>query len=197
MGTMPFHLEKGVLGLRMDYLCRSPAVRAHVVERLQAGQDPFEVAASINVPGVNVINVFADRKADFVAKLDSLKQADPTPDDRYERRSGRSYWDDQQHLMKANNDNTGNRDNFAAYWFQRRAIVANVMREALIRALTSGKHHVDFWWECSLDEGSDPTVHVMETPGAVHVLFVTDHTPVEPSNTDTRLPIDEEPTFVA
>ena len=30
MGAMPFHLEKGALGLRMDYLTRSPAVRAHV-----------------------------------------------------------------------------------------------------------------------------------------------------------------------
>ena len=74
MGAMPFHLEKGVLGLRMDYLSRSPAVRAHVVKRLQAGQDPFEVAASIDIPGVGVINVFTDRKADFVAKLDALKR---------------------------------------------------------------------------------------------------------------------------
>lgn len=197
MGTMPFHLEKGVLGLRMDYLCRSPAVRDHVVARLQAGEDPFEVAASISIPGVPVINVFMDRKADFVTGLDSLKEADPTPDSPYERRSGREYWDDQQHLMRANNDSTGNRDNFSAYWLQRRALVAGVMREKLIQALTSTKHHIDFWWECSLEEGEDPTVYVMETPGAAHVLFVTDHTPVEPSSTDTRLPLDDDPPFAS
>ena len=62
------------------------------------------------------------------------------------------------------------------------------MREVFIRALTSGKHHIDFWWECSLEEGSDPTVFLAETPGAAHVLFVTDHTPVEPPDTGAGAP---------
>ena len=101
------------------------------------------------------------------------------------------------HLLNANNDHSGNRNAFASYWFSRRAIVAGAMRDVLIRALTSGKHHIDFWWECSLEDGSDPTVFLAETPGAAHVLFVTDHTPVEPADTEARAPLDEEPAFPA
>lgn len=197
MGAMPFHLEKGALGLRMDYLTRSPALRAHVVERLRNGQDPFDVAASIDIPGVGIINVFTDRKADFVAKLDRLQDVDPTDHDHYEKRSGREYWDDLQHLLKANNDHTGNRNAFAAYWFARRTIVADAMRKVFISALTSEKHCIDFWWECSLEDGADPTVYLMETPGAAHVLFVTDHSMIEPTDTDARAPLDEEPVFPA
>lgn len=190
MGSMPFHLEKGVLGLRLDYLCRSPAVRAHVLKRLQNGEDPFVVAADINIPGVGNINVLTDRRDDFAAKLETLRQVDPTPADPYERRSGAEYRADQAQLRPANNDSTGNRNAFSGYWVSRQSVVADAMRSALMQALTSGKHCIDFWWECSLDDGADPTVHLMLTPGAAHVLFVTDHSMIEPPNTPARAPLD-------
>ena len=196
MGTMPFHMEKGVLGLRMDYLSRSPAVRDHVVRRLRDDQeDPFVVAASINIPGVGPINVFTDKKAEFVAKLDALLQEDPTPPDPYSRRSGEDYWLDQRELRKANNDGTGNRDKFAEYWLdpQRRAAVTGQLRDVLIAALTSDKHHVDYWWECSLEDGEPPQVTLQETLGAAHVLFMTDHSPVQRPDTPERKPTDPDP----
>jgi hypothetical protein len=192
---MPFHLEKGVIGLRMDYLTRSPAVRAHVLQRLQQQQDPFVVATNIDIPNVGVINVFTDRMADFIAKLDLLVQVDPTPHDPYGRRSGQEYWRDQRELRKANNDSTGNRDSFTRYWLdpQRRAAVTNQLRDALINALSSDMHHIDYWWECSLHDGEPPQVRIMETQGSLHVLFMTDHGPVEPMDTPTRGPVDPDP----
>jgi len=195
MGTMPFHVEKGVLGLRFDYLTRSPAVRNHVYQRLMSGEDPFHVAGSIRIDGMEdqIINVFLDKKADFVAKLDRLAAVDPTAADPYERRSGEDYFADQARLMQANNDNTGNRNAFAAYWFQHRAAVTDTLRQVLLDAITSGKPHIDFWWECSQEDGEPPTVVLVETPGAAHVYFVTDHGPVEDPNTGTRSPIDPDP----
>jgi hypothetical protein len=41
MGTMPFHLEKGMMGLRLDYLTRSKKLRDSIYVRLMAGEDPF------------------------------------------------------------------------------------------------------------------------------------------------------------
>ncbi len=193
---MPFHLEKGVLGLRLDYLTRSPAVRNHVLLRLLAGEDPFVVAATINVLNVGNINVFTDKKADFVRKLDDLLDQDWTDYDPHGKRSGQDYWQDQKdNLRPANNDNTGNRNAFAGFWGPRQHVVRHAMRLALIRALTSGKSHIDYWWECSLPEGSDPTVMVLETPGAAHVLFVTDHGPVEDPATGVRGRPDPDPQF--
>ena len=195
MGTMPFHLEKGVLGLRLDYLTRSPAVRNHVVLRLLAGEDPFVVAATINVLTVGNIDVFTDKKADFVQKLDDLLVKDPTPHDPHGKRSGQEYWEDQRdNLRPANNDNTGNRNAFNGFWGPRQHLVRDTMRRAMIRALTSGKR-IDFWWECSLPDGSDPSVMVAETPGAAHVLFLTDHGPVEDPKTGVRGTPDPDPQF--
>lgn len=190
MGSMPFHLEKGVLGLRLDYLCRSPKAREHVRTRLEAGEDPLAVATDINIPGVGIINVLTDKRPAFAAKLDSLLQVDRTNPDPYERRSGDQYLADHAQLRPANNDNTGNRDAFAKYWMERRAQVAAELKTVLIQALKSDKHHVDFWWECSLEEGKGPAVKLVETEGAAHVMFMTDHGPVQPPDTPQREPLD-------
>jgi hypothetical protein len=198
MGTMPFHLEKGVLGLRLDYLTRSPAVRAHVLQRLEAQEDPFVVVTDINIPGVGTINVFTNTRSDFATKLDALLQVDPTPADPYNRRSGRDYIGDHGHLNRANNDNTGNRGRFAEYWLDpdRRQRVTSQLSQVLRSALDSTKHHVDYWWECSLEHGEGPDVMMFETPGAAHVLFLTDHQPVMPMSLDAeRAPLDEDPIY--
>jgi hypothetical protein len=185
---MPYHLEKGVLGLRLDYLTRSPAVQQQVLERMQAREDPFVVVTDININGVGRINVFADSRSEFKEKLDLLLAVDPTPPDPYNRRSGNQYQADHQALKAANNDNPGNRDAFIKYWMDpnNRAAVSEPLKDVLIAALTSGRHHIDYWWECSLEDGEPPQVMVFETPGAAHVLFITDHGPVQPMTTGVR-----------
>jgi hypothetical protein len=192
MGTMPYHLEKGVLGLRMDYLTRSPAVRAHVLQRLQAGEDPFVVAGDINIPGVPTINVFINLKADFAARLDALLNADPDPPDSdHERRSGTRYLEDQRNLMPRNDDRTANRNRFEQFWRgHQNGSLTDQMRDVLVSALSSGREHIDYWWECGLPEGSPPQVLLFETDGAAHVFFSTDHRPVEPINTAITDPED-------
>jgi len=200
-GGMPFHLEKGVLGLRLDYLTRSPAVRNWAIGQMQAGANPFVLVASIPIPGSEeTINAFNDPKAEFIRKLELLNAADPppSPPDPWERRSAQSYWNEQdKYLLDANNDHTGNRNAFRDYWLNRLTpkLIAQA-RVALLGALQSGKHHIDYWWDCSLKEGDPPQViHCDHMPGAAHVFFVTDHTPVEPPDTPTRLPLDAEPGF--
>jgi hypothetical protein len=185
---MPYHLEKGVLGLRMDYLTRSPLVREHVLQRMQAREDPFVVVTSINIDGVGTFNVFGDSRTEFKRKLDLLLNRDPTAPDPYNRRSGAEYEDDHRSLRPANGDHPGNRDAFVKYWMDpnNRNAVSEPLKDVLIAALTSGKHHIDYWWECSLEEGEPPQVMVLETPGAAHVMFVTDHSPVQPGTTGIR-----------
>lgn len=203
-GGMPFHLEKGVIGLRLDYLTRSPAVRAHVLARLQGpapGNDPYVIAASINIPGVPIINIFNDKKAEFFARLSKLAEVDPTPPNPNERRSGAEYLTDQGYLLGANQDSTGNRDSFRDYWVANKTTaVVNAMRTALITALTSGRDHIDFWWDCSLPDPAPqaapepPTVICsLDSPHVARVLFITDHSPIQPPTTPIRAPLDDDP----
>jgi hypothetical protein len=194
MGTMPFHLEKGMMGLRMDYLTRSKKVRDHVYARLMSGEDPFHVASTIQVEGMNEsINLFLDKKADFVRKLDLLLAADYSKPDHHARRSGEDYFKDQARLMPANNDATGNRQAFARYWFRHKDTVSEALGTALTDAIAAGKPHIDYWWECTMDEGQPPTVVCVTTPGSAHVIFVTDHEPVEPDGTGVRGDPDPDP----
>jgi hypothetical protein len=95
--------------------------------------------------------------------------------------------------MPANNDATGNRDAFARYWFKHKKAVEAPLRQALIEAIMSGKPHIDFWWECTMEKGEPPTVVCVTTPGSAHVFFVTDHEPVEPDTTGTRGEPDPDP----
>jgi hypothetical protein len=190
---MPFSLEKGVLGLRMDYLIRSPAVRANVLQRLQDGQDPFAVQANIVIPGVEPINVFTDKKADFARKLDQLVDADPTHPDPHHGRSGAEYVRDQWQLRPANNDGTGNRRAFAKYWEDRRQQLSEQIRLELIAALSSHHEKLFFWWECTLPHGESPRAEFRSSETAGHVYFLTDHGPAEPPDTRPRRPEDPDP----
>ena len=138
MGGMPFHLEKGWMGLRFDYLCRSGLVRDYLLAQLQAGADPFVVADNIVVAGVPPIHVLTDPKTTFKARLDQLLAADPPQFDPHERRSSTEYELDQPDLLPINRDTTGNRAVFLAYWNNKKAACADVVpdaRAAMIKAL--------------------------------------------------------------
>ena len=172
MGSMPFHLEKGVIGLRLDYLIRDSGVRNHVLARLHNNENPLSVAQTIAVGSV-IVNVINDQKSAFAAKLDALMPGTG---------AGAEYLKKQSLLRAYNQDSTGNRSAFIDYW--KKAVVSDpklidVMRKELIIALASGRE-VDFWWECSLSTGQDPTVKTaLELPEIARVLFRTDHGPVQ------------------
>jgi hypothetical protein len=193
MGVMPFGIDKGVVGLRMEYLTRSPAVRAHVLQRLQDREDVFDVQADITIDGVDPINVFTDRKADFARKLDDLLRVDPTEPDPHHGRAGWEYVRDQHRLELANKDSTGNRQAFAKYWLDRRSRVADQVREVLVSALASPHEKIFFWWECTLPHGSKPRAAFRETENAGHVIFLTDHGPVQDPDPGERPPLDDDP----
>jgi len=184
-GNMPFHLEKGALGLRMDFLIKVQAVRAEVLSKLRAGEPLWTIAGAIDVGGINV-NLFDDRQADFAAKLDEL-----TPGGG----EGADYLTKQALLRPLNQDSTGNRSSFAQFW--QNAISENPglgdeLRQQLIVALESGRE-VDFWWECSLPTPSSPQVKTsLDLPEIARVMFRTDHRTIVPDQPgqQPRAPID-------
>jgi hypothetical protein len=192
MGNMPFHLEKGVLGLRMDNLMRIPDVRDHVLERLYDDEDPWYVATTISVGGQK-INVLTDTKAAFAASLDVLDPGLAITGLAASVTLGADYLAKQALLRKLNVDTRGNRDGFMVFWnTKKNQVLVDQMRQELIIALQSGRE-VDFWWECSLPEGSAPQVKtLMDLPQVARVLFRTDHGPVTPEapNQTPRLPLD-------
>lgn len=186
MGGMPFHLEKGCMGLRFDYLCRSQLVRQFLLAKLQAGGDPFVVAAHITVAGIT-IDALNESKGSFKTKLDQLETADPGRFDAEERRSGLEYDNDQTHLLPLNQDTAGNRYAFVTYWTNAKSNCSNVegdARAAMVKALQAvgpgapalPKPRMDFWWDCTLDNGECPTVQCsLDSPRVARVLFITDH----------------------
>ena len=200
-GGMPFHLEKAVLGLRLDYLTRSPAVRQHVLARLQNDlENPFVVATNISVPGMSTINALTDMKAEFTQKLNDLLQVDPNPpSSHHDRRTGAEYLQDQNtYLLPPNKDNAGNRQAFMRYWQSKmNQALIDQARQAFIIALTSlnsERTRIDHWWDCSLNDGTPPMIITsLESPGIARVLFITDHEPVEPPDTPMRGAPDPDP----
>ena len=188
-GNMPFHLEKGALGLRMDFLIKVQAVRDEVLRRLKTGDPLWSIASAIVVGGVTV-NLFDDRQADFAAKLDELT---PGGSD------GGDYLTKQALIRPLNQDSTGNRSSFAQFW--QTALIENPglpdqLRQEVIIALESGRE-VDFWWECSLPTPSSPQVKAsMDLPEIARVMFRTDHRTIVPDipGATPREPIDPAPT---
>src|SRR6266545_4443501 len=99
MGGMPFHLEKGCMGLRFDYLCRTQLVRQFLLAELtmNPNSDPFLIAENITIAGVpTTIHALTDSKTTFMARLEDLLLAEPAaPFDPHERRSSADYQADQ------------------------------------------------------------------------------------------------------
>lgn len=204
MGIMPFHLEKGVMGLRFDYLTRSPQVRAFFVGQLTpAGADPFAVASAISIPwpGGRVDPIVIDAlNADFNTfkqALEDLWALDGYRFDAHERRRGSEYQDDNNALEPRNRDTPGNRQAFIGYWTNAAAAnrgLKNVMRTAMLAALqtaTAGppRPRIDYWWDCTLADGSPPTViYSDQVPSIARVLFCTPHAGVVESTVRGALP---------
>jgi hypothetical protein len=158
---------RGVIGLRMVYLARDPDVRAHVLNRLNAGQDLFQVASTINVRGQQ-INLFGDEKADFEKKLGELLGADAV----------KSYRTENNAIDSAHQDTTQSRDVFREYWTKAssNSSVASAIRAALIAALGSGGE-IDFGWQADLATGAQPGAASSVAEGTTHVVFHTDQGP--------------------
>lgn len=185
MGSMPFHLEKGVMGLRFDYLTRSPEVRQFLLTELQQpGADPFQIARNIQIMGssgpINV-NVINDDLSKFTDRLEDLWTLNPVmlPDDE-ERRRKADYIRDEGALDPRNRDTPGNRQAFVNYW-EVAAPGANPnikaeMVQALVQALASGRERIDYWWDCSQLHTDRPTIICsLDVPRVARVFFSTPH----------------------
>ncbi len=172
-GNMPFHFEKGAIGLRMDYLCRIPAFRATALAELAAGTPIFNIANNLTVGGVTV-SMFGDTLGPFVQKLKLLSGSD---------KAGNEYANEASLLRPLNMDTPGNRNEFAQFWIDAMAAdptLEDQIRMALIQALESGRE-VDVWWECSLPDNTPPKVQAsLDLPEVARVYFRTDHSPVVP-----------------
>jgi len=190
---MPFHLEKGVMGLRFDYLSRDPRIRYDNLIRLLADEDPFRVATTTRVAAATSgrrslaaaidINVIDDSATVFGKKLDLLLQGNSYRYDHHEGRSSKEYQEDERRLAPRNRDTPRNRAAFMGYWTLARTQhpqLTHDMRQALIAALGSSRPRLDHWWDCSLPDDTAPTVYTcLEASTVARVFFCTDHGPVE------------------
>lgn len=202
MGTMPFHLEKGVMGLRFDYLTRSPEVRQFLLVALQPpAADPFVVAANIAIPrpgGANIdIDALNDDLNPFKSALDQLYNLNNYQFDHHERRRGSEYRDDNNALDQRNKDTPGNRQAFIGYWTSATAAdpgLRDVMRLAMLTALQDAtpalpRPRIDYWWDCTLPDRDLPTViYADQVPSVARVLFCTPHAGVVESSVRGSLP---------
>jgi len=189
MGVMPFHLEKGVMGLRFDYLTRSPEVRDDLRARLGGGADPFAVASSISIPWPGHPNISIDALGNnigqFSQALDDLFSLNPAQFDAHERRRGREYQDDNNALELRNQDTPGNRAAFVGYWNAHAppgSALRNQMRLAMLQALNPApgeqntRPRIDHWWDCTLPDGAAPQVITsFDVPHVARVFFCTPH----------------------
>jgi len=191
---MPFHLEKGVMGLRFDYLMRSPEVRQFLLT--SPDPDPFHLVANINIQGIQIDALHNDLNT-FRHALDQLYSLNNYQFDSHERRRGSEYLDDNRALDQRNNDMPGNRQAFVNYWTNAAASdpgLTNVIRAAMRSALqnvTSGlpRPRIDHWWDCTLPDGNPPTViYSDQVPSIARVLFCTPHTGVVESIARGTLP---------
>ncbi len=202
MGTMPFHLEKGVMGLRFDYLTRCPKVRAHLLPRLQApGANAFAIARTIsitlNTGAILNINALDDSYADFKNEVDALWNDDPTKYDPHEKRTAVEYKNDERGLDKRNRDTPGNRLAFAGYWEtfaptvnpNISVVIVQALVNALNAALPGDRPRIDYWWDCSLRDGDMPTVICsLDVPRVARVFFSTPHAGVVEAEVRNALP---------
>jgi hypothetical protein len=141
-----------VMGLRMEYLSKSPAVREFVLSRLADGATALEVAANdIEVIGPDgnpvTFNILNDNRSHFVQKLNLL-----LPDEGYQ------YLTAEEEKVPHNQDHPGNRRRIYNWW-QRHANSQGVdaaLTAALEEALSSGESF-KVSWEATLDNGSEPS----------------------------------------
>jgi len=192
MGGMPFHLEKGVMGLRFDYLMRCPLVRQFMLAQLQPpGADPLAIAKAISIPRAAggapiLINALADTMPDFMARLTDLFSEDSTqlPDDE-EHREAYQYDHDNQVLDTRNQDTGGNRLAFVGYWtlaIQNDATITGQIRAAMLKAINAvdgpekDRARIDHWWDCTLIDGEKPRVICsLDVPSVARIFFCTPH----------------------
>jgi hypothetical protein len=184
---MPFHLEKGVMGLRFDYLARSPEVRTYLTTKLQVrGADPFAVASSISIPFPGNPNIDIDALNDDISvfrnALQELWRLNQDQFDEHERREPDQYSADNDALDPRNQDTPGNRQAFVGYWQNvAKPALKEEMRQAMLKALTSNRPRIDHWWDCTQPDGDPPRVICsLDVPAVARVLFCTPHLgPVE------------------
>jgi hypothetical protein len=179
-GNMPFHLEKGPLGLRMDYMAKIPAVRTAALALLNGQADPWAIGTALVVNGVT-ISLFNDNRNVFADKLNALAGGVTVEIYGVEMLPGDGFLAEQALLRPFNRDSTGNRNKFTDFWEDAKTknpeLVAAV-RTALTTAL-GGEVELDVWWECTLADDADPGVHVStEFEEVTRLMFRTDHSPI-------------------
>lgn len=173
--------EKMVIGLRLQHLSRSPEVRSHVLARLEAGEDPFDIANSIDLsngdPNGIKINIREDKRKDFVEVLDKLLPGDLVDG----KTAGQRYKQEQDKLVERNKDHTGNRREILKWWqnLPNQPALQQEIRDVLVEALkdADGNDGFEVEWDCNL-QSTDPKarkVEYVEEDGVPKVLFRTAH----------------------
>ena len=183
MGGSPIGGEgkaRGVLGNRMEFLCKDADVRLQVEQRLQAGEDPFHVFKTISVRGIG-INVKDDSKTSFKGKLKGLLGGN----------ADKEYEDADKNLLERNRDTKGNRDAFFGWWWDRRELpnLREHMSGAVIEALQEVQpdETIEVVWDANLGAG-DPEADVSSDVGDPQPPDLIFHTRPEAIEAGQNLP---------
>jgi len=162
--------EQGVIGLRLSHLCNNPAIRQHVIGRLQAGDNPMTIAQNIGGPA-GTVNVFSDDILKFANALGAA--------------AGARYITEAGTLNPHNRDNRSDRADFANFWARAAANPANPnlivdMGAKLLQALQAvdaagNPKKVTFSWDCYLPGGTPPQIDLDNSnPHVARFYFATD-----------------------
>lgn len=207
MGFMPHSLEKGPIGLRLDYLAQFQSVRDDVRGRLndylETGSEsyhPIAVMKSVqsNLPTSGLeVDVLDDSKSLFIKKLNYQLARERTIDPDWSHvGDGRHYVTHNSYLHEYNQDHAGNRVGFMGWWMGSRPANSGVFTDiasATVEAIDAGRPRLEFWWDCSLPHGATPTAEAVILDTIARVLFRTDHSAVTTTPLPPRDPLDEDP----
>lgn len=124
-------LGQEAIGVRMEFLARSAAIRADALVRLQKGENPITVAQGLT-DGVNVIDIFAMDVVDFANMLDALLGQGP----------GAQYTAAVGALAPLQQDTPNNRQHVLNFWqpkINNNPVLADQIRNVFIQALQAAQ----------------------------------------------------------
>lgn len=156
-----YDMKKDVITTRLSHLSRSAAFRQHIIDRLNADEDPFGMKDA-DVDGVQ-IDIVSDEKADFAARLDDLLGSG----------AGAAYIDEVDGLYASGvQDTSSNRDHIWGYWQDQadnNAALRPKKKQFDLDSLSEGS--VDYTGEYTLEAGSTPDIEMIEGPDGPIMMF--------------------------
>jgi hypothetical protein len=156
-----YDMKQDVITIRLTYLSRSAAFRQHIIDRLNADEDPFGMK-DVDVGNVQV-GIVNDDRDDFAAKLDDILGTG----------AGAEYVEEVDGIYATGaQDTSDNRDHIWGYWQDQadsNAALRPKKKQYDLDSLSEGS--VYYTGEYTLEAGSTPDIEMIEGPEGPIMMF--------------------------